>query len=92
MSLLRQTAGPLSGPPVNLRRSGGELREIWARGADSPEQKEVEAIAYPSGKTDETGVAHFKLLMPGEYQITATGNEPPLTDWGRRPGAPILSA
>jgi hypothetical protein len=81
---------PAAGIMVNLRRSGGELRDIWARSSGSPEQTEVEAIAYPSGKTDKTGVAHFKLLMPGEYQITATGDEPPITDWDRRPGSPIF--
>jgi hypothetical protein len=81
---------PAAGIMVNLRRSGGELRDIWARSSGSPEQEEVEAIAYPSGKTDKTGVAHFKLLMPGEYQITATGDEPPITDWDRRPGSPIF--
>ena len=86
----RLNGQPAAGITVNLRRSGGELREIWARSTGSPEQKEVEAIAYPSGKTDKTGVAHFKLLMPGEYQITATGDEPPLTDWDRRPGSPFF--
>ena len=28
--------------------------------------------------------------MPGEYQITATGDEPPLRDWEPQPGSSLF--
>ncbi len=57
---------------VGLWRDGGNLRDEWAAGSGSPEQKAAEQLAYPTATAGPDGIAHFADLVPGTYQIVAT--------------------
>lgn len=76
---------PANGVTVELRRDGGSLREIWAAGTNDPAQAEAEKVAYPTALTGVDGVAHFKDLFPGRYEITASENPPDESGNGYHP-------
>jgi len=64
---------PATGISVAVYLENANLRDRWARAAGS--SKEIEDAAYPTAKTDASGLASFNNLLPGRYRILATGKE-----------------
>ncbi len=74
----------VNGATVEIRRAGGELRQMWAYPTRDAAQGEAEAIAYPKATTRADGTAHFASLVPGCYGVNVTGPVPPRADGAGR--------
>lgn len=77
---------PAAGVSVVIRGAHAELRQEWAA-VSHQLRPEIEAFLYPELKTDANGEAHFKLLMPDMYRVTALW---PLQFNGETQGARLL--